>query len=353
MVQKKHSRSFRSLTIETKIILMTRFLRHTVVLYFLFTVGTLYGQTDSLVGTDLIDHYLVNDQINQADSTLQSQLKILNANNETDSLYHYPYYVGKITLLKTNAKAGIASAEKFVIEIRNKTDNKRTHYKSLLNLALFYDEVGETQKSYEVSKEALEIVLSMDDASLYEIGNARYNLAFGIYSLGNMEEATVHFKGALADFEAASTPKEKLADAYNAMGAMMWLSSKLDSAQFYYEKAVSTIEQAKEDTILNLYLSAVFKGNIALLQESRGQISESLETQKEIINISQKVIDWSTDEVIKTKAQRFQIRAIANLAGFYNDHGNVLRGNELINYAYKKRSEILEPTDPELAKNLV
>jgi CHAT domain-containing protein/tetratricopeptide (TPR) repeat protein len=315
--------------------------------------GNVYGQANSLTGTDLIDHYLVNDQIEQADSVLHLQLKELKADGKIDSLYRYPYYVGKIELDKTNANNAVVSTELFVLDIRNKTPDKRTHYKSLLNLALFYDEVGETQKSYEVSKEALEIVLSMDDASLYEIGNARYNLAFGIYSLGNMEEATVHFKRALTDFESASTPTEKLADAYNAVGAMMWMSSKLDSAQYYYEKAVSSVEQAKEDTILNLYLSAVFKGNIALLQESQGQISESLKTQKEIISISQKVINLSQDESLKSKAQQFQIRAIANLAGFYNDHGNVFRGNELIKYAYKKRGEILEPTDPELAKNLV
>ncbi len=322
--------------------------------FFLLTMGFSFAQNNSIYGVNLLDYYLINNQISKAKLELKTQINRLESQKLFDSLYQYPYYIGKISQNQNSTKKAISEAEHFANSVLEKTQNFRTHYKTLLNLVNFYDEVGENHKSIEVTKEALKNVQKINNASLDEIGKVQYNLGASYLAINNIDDAIVYFRKAIINYETEpNTSKKKLSDGYNAMGAMMWMSTKLDSAKIYYQKAIESISKNKGDKIENLYLATVIQSNISLLEYTQGNLSNALEIQKEVINNYEIVIVNSKDEVTKNKALRYQARALSNLAVFYNDLGNLKKSYEILKYSYKKKVSFLEPNDRELATTLI
>ena len=327
---------------------------YVVIGFLLITTGFCYAQKDSLSGIKLINYYLTNNQISKAASAINSQIEYFENNNLYDSLYQYPYYLGKIEQKKSSTETAILKAEEFTYSILNNTSNNRTKYKTLLNLVDYYDEVGKNHQSIQTTKEALELVKKVEDATLDEIGKVQYNLGASYLSISDVDDATHYFRKALKNYEAApTTSKKNLSDGYNAMGAVMWMATKLDSAKVYYQNAIESISENEGDSLENLYLATVIQSNISLLEYSQGNISNALLVQKEVIKNYGKVIQNSSDEFIKNKALRYQARALSNLAVFYNDVGNLLKAYEILKYSYTIKESFLEPTDRELATTLI
>lgn len=324
------------------------------ILLSLFIIENSQGQAHDFLNLKTIDSFLIKGSTKEADSTLKAQLDYIKTHNLTDSLYNYPYYVGKIELLNSNSKKASIKADAFLKSINKQTKNKRTQYKALLELASFYDEIGNNTKSLELTKLALETVNKTADATLEEIGKTEYNVGATYLSLGNVSQSKIYFKKALAHYEAyPSTSKEQLSDGYNAVGATMWMSSKLDSAKYYYSKAIKAINASKGNSLKNLYLGTVIESNLSLLEYTQGNLAEAIDIQNQVILNYETVINNYQDDNIVSKAKRFQARAISNLAVFYNEQGNLKKAYELIVYAYKKKKNIVEATDASLPTNLI
>ena len=312
------------------------------------------AQTQAPTGKALLDKLLSEEKIEEATKVVQLQIQNFKKNGQYDSLSNYPYYIGKISSKKNSTEQAIRDAERFVDNLILETPNRRIHITALMDLADLYDEFGKNQKSLDITQRALTTVLKLSDAKPEEIGKVRYNLGACNLSLSHLEEAARLFKAALKDYESSkTTPKKLLSDGYNAAGAVMWMSTKLDSAQFFYEKAISTIQEDEGDPIEKLYFATVIKSNISLLQYSEGNMTKALITQEAVINGYEKVIKEIGDEFIKSKSQRYQARAIANLSTFYNEIGNLSKSHELIKYSYEKKLLFLDPNDKELATTLI
>lgn len=313
-----------------------------------------FAQKKSILDTKAIDAFMLDQQVKKADSALVAQLQYLQQHNLNDSLYKYPYYVGKIELLKTNAPKASQMAEDFVRDITSKTKHQRTYYKALLSLSDFYDDIGNNEKSLETTKLAHAVVLKVKDATPEEVGKVEYNIGATQLSLGNVSEAKIYFQKALKHFESYKlTDKGQLSDGYNAVGATMWMSSKLDSAKYYYSKAGNTIETADGNPLYNAYLGTVIKSNISLLEYSQGNLAQAVSIQNEVIKNYEEVINNYTDENTVSKAKRFQARAISNLAVFYNEQGDLKKAYDILVYAYEKKKHIVEATDSTLGFSLI
>lgn len=324
-----------------------------ILLAALFFPYVSFAQKNDL-NTKIIDAFMLNNQVQKADSTLVSQLAYIRENSLNDSLPKYPYYVGKVELLKSNATNATDKAEEFLKYITTHTKNNRTYYKALLSLSSFYDEIGSNSKSLETTKLAHVIIQKVKDATPEEIGKVEYNVGATLLSLGNISEAKAYFQKALKNFESYKlTDKGQLSDSYNAVGATMWMSSKLDSAKYYYNKAVKTIESADGDPLYNSYLGTVIKSNISLLEYTQGNLVEAVSIQNEVIKSYEKVINDYNDENTVSKAKRFQARAISNLAVFYNEQGDLKKAHDILVYAYEKKKNIVEATDSTLGFSLI
>ncbi len=320
----------------------------------LLFANPVFGQTDTLTGVALIDKYLLEEKLKQADSILNEQLTFYNSQNLIDSLYAYPYYVGKIAQLKTNTNEGIQKATNFVNRIVASTTNKTTLYKSYKNISDFYDALGLNNEAYNASKTALNYALQIKNIKPEEIALMRSNMGYSAYSLNNFSESKQLYLQATKEYESSKTTKsEALADAYNTTATLMWHFNKLDSAQIYFEKAIKTIDKGASDKYNKLYLISVTKTNIALLEESKGNVSTSISIQKDIIKTLDNVIKNTNDQTTKERSKRIQSVALSNLGATYSDLGNLTQAYEIEKLAYKKKKEAYEPTDIRIANTLL
>ncbi|GGG27188.1 hypothetical protein GCM10011344_29960 [Dokdonia pacifica] len=310
------------------------------------------AQQDTLTGTALVDHLLLKEEVAKARKVVFTY--IAQYENTPDSLSNMPYYIGKLARLEGTLEKSLRQMEDFVTQMETNGATNKSLYLAKINMSQFYDEVGEVGKSLKVTEEALQHILKAENVTKSDIGKVKYNLGVSYISLDNLPKAKLFFKKALLDYESyPQIDNKKLSDGYNAMGAVMWMSSKLDSAAYYYDKASVIIKDASGDAIENLYYATVIQSNVSLLEHSQGHLSKALEVQNEVIHNYEKVIAEIQSPDVKIKAQRFQARAISNLSTFYNEMGNLTRANELIRYSYAKKKVFLEPTDDDVISTLV
>lgn len=330
------------------------YVNYALFLALFFIQSSSLAQEKDLLNTKIIDSFMLNKRIQKADSSLKAQITYLQNKNLNDSLHKYPYYVGKIELQKSNSTVASVKADAFLNTIFLTTNNQRTHYKSLLSLSNFYDEIGHNAKSLELTKSAYTAIQKVKDATPEEVGKVEYNVGATFLALGNISEAETYFKRALKNFESyKATDKGQLSDGYNAVGATMWMSTKLDSAKYFYTKALKTIEIAEGNPLYNSYLATVIKSNLSLLEYSQGDLAEAVTIQNDVITNYEKVIQNYTDENVVSKAKRFQARAISNLAVFYNEQGDLKKANDVLIYAFNKRKKLVETNDSSLGSSWI
>ncbi len=333
---------------------LPHFTYYIVIGFFLITTGFLFAQNDSISGIKQIDYYLENSQINKADSTLKLQITSFTTNNQLDSLYQYPYYIGMIEKEKSNTSKAAKVAVDFIKDLTKKTNNARTLYKSYLSLEELYIELGDDANSVIAAKKALEYAKTLEDITQEELGKINYAIGGDYYALYDLINAAVYFKQSVQAYERSQTvKKEKLADSYNGVAVSMWTLNKLDSAQFYFKKAIATTKESNLTAYDRTYYIVAFQFNLALVIDAQGHIGEAIELKKEIITKLQEIIEGSQDEILVKKSNRLQASAISNLAAFYHDTGYLTKAYEMMQYAYKKKKELFDATNPRLATNLV
>ena len=324
-------------------------LKRYVIFLFLISLSISYGQKKSTKGIVLLNELIAKKDYVHANKEVQFQIKELFQRKLLDSLKYYPYYLGKITLENSNTSNAILKAETFLENLRKAGATKRTLYNSYLNLTNFYDEIGDLNRSLELTKESLKTIQMVGDATQEEIGKTIYNLGVCHLSLGTINTAKKHFIDALKVYEAyPQTTSQNLSDGYNAMGAIMWMSTQLDSAKFYYHKGINILAQENTNQIKNLFTATSIRSNISLLEQALGNLSDALENQQNVISNYNKVINTTKDIELKEKARQNRLIAIYNLSIFYNEIGNLDKAKEFILYSYQLAQKLLDPSDPEL-----
>lgn len=314
----------------------------------------LSAQEKTITGTALIDSYLLNKQVKQADAALQSQIAAFKRAGQIDSLAQYTVYVGKISLLKSDSKNAALQAEIFFEDLKKNGASKRAQHEALNGLSLLYEDLGEIQKSFNAAQESLNVIRSVKDATHNEIGEAYYSLTYCYYISGKFLDANTQCKKALENFNKSNEKDyNRISDVNNFFGVMMWRSQKLDSAQYYFENAIKNLQKSKKDSIYKIYSAAGIKLNVSQIMESRGNISESMQTLEKVIADCSFVIKESKDEFTVERAKRLLWTGISNLGTINNNIGNVNRSYELVSYIYNKREQLYQPGDPEIARSIV
>lgn len=82
------------------------YVNYALILAFSFIQFTSFAQDKDHLNTKVLDSFMLNKHIQKADSALTAQTTYLQNNHLSDSLHKYPYYVGRIELLKSNAIDG-------------------------------------------------------------------------------------------------------------------------------------------------------------------------------------------------------------------------------------------------------
>jgi CHAT domain-containing protein/tetratricopeptide (TPR) repeat protein len=285
---------------------------------------------------------------------LQMHLDYHELSNQLDSLAEYIYLSGKINSELYNASTGINEVEKIIQKMKDQGASPMAVHDALINYMHFLDEQALVQRSYEVTLEAANIATTTADFPTLESGNTLYFLGVGALSLGRYRDARIHFDQALSYFLMDTIAAvNRLPDAYNAMGAMMWSATKLDSAQYFYDKSISAIFNTDKDSLEKSYLTAVAFSNIGLIQQSMGETSVAIQTLEETLRLYNRVIQHSENEEIVTKSRRNRLRALTSLAGIYNNLGNYQLSHVFLNSVLKLVKEISPPGDPGIFQSMI
>ncbi|MBA3985679.1 MAG: tetratricopeptide repeat protein, partial [Flavobacteriales bacterium] len=314
---------------------------------------SLFAQDAKVEKKELIN-LLKEKEYTKAATQLEKHLKVYRDLKNLDSLASYTYYVGKVKFHLSKAATAIEITEKFIIDLKNSGASDRNLFTANMGFVHLLDELGRTKMSYDITEKVLDYAIKMPDNTKEEIGYVYYNLGASALSLGDFNLAKMHFRKTLQNYETyEKTSGKKLADAYNAMGAVMWLSTKLDSAQFYYKLSVDAIHQSQTDSISKYFLSAITLSNVALIQQGQGKTAAAMKTLQTTLHNYQMVIKHSKEEGQMDKAKRYQWYAMSNLAVFYNDIGDFSMANTLLEYVLESQSAELQPDDIQLTKTQI
>lgn len=165
------------------------------------------AQEKTSTGTALIDTYLLNNQVKEADAALQSQIEVFKQAGQIDSLAQYTFYVGKVSLLKSDPKNAAKEAETFSEELKKLGASKRAQHIALHKLSYVYEDVGDIQKAFNAAQESLNTILSAKGTTPNEIGNAYYSLCYYYYLSGKFLDANTQCKKHL---RILASPKKRI-----------------------------------------------------------------------------------------------------------------------------------------------
>jgi len=307
------------------------------------------GQNNPIPNLNTIEKLLEDDKLTEAEALLQTKLSAFMDNEQIDSLYQFPIYIGKIESVKTDRARGFAAAENFMNKLHALTTNPRTLFLAYLSMDKMYVDLGDDASSVVASKKALEFAEKTPDITQKELGEIHYTIGGNYYALYDLSNAITYFKQSVTAYEKSeSARKEKLADAYNGVAVSMWTLNRLDSAEVYFHKAIATTKESELTAYDRDYYIVAFQFNLALVIDAQGHIGEAIELKKEIISKLQEIINGSEDDFLLKKAKRLQASAISNLAAFYNDTGYITRAYEMLQYAHGKKKEVYGLDSPRL-----
>ncbi|WP_052823440.1 CHAT domain-containing protein [Neotamlana sedimentorum] len=313
-------------------------------------ITTSKAQNKNELKFNLLDSLITAKQTKQANLLLKN---IIN-NKDTDSLYHLPYYIGKLELLKHNDTVKASNkAAGIILYLKKQTTNNRTLYKSYVRLSDFYVDLIDDKNAIIAAKKALVIAEQLPDIKPREIGLINYIIGGCYYAIYDIEQASIYFKNASQLYEKSkSIGKDVLADAYNGVAVSMWTMRQLDSAEIYFNKAIKAVNKSKLESFKRDYYVNAFKFNLALVYDDSGQVSDAIKTKEFIIKNLQHIINECPDKSLILKSKQLQASAYANLAGMYNDIGFYSKSLYLLKYAFMQKQEVFDANNPRLASNL-
>ncbi|VAV82499.1 hypothetical protein MNBD_BACTEROID02-358 [hydrothermal vent metagenome] len=313
-----------------------------------------FAQGNKFSGTKLIDNYLSTKLFKKADSILQLQVNELKSKQLYDSLVNYTYYVGKIALKLSDTKKATNKILKFVNYIKSSTNSPIILRQLYIELASFYELIGNPEKAYQYNLTALDYTSKIKEATGEDYGLIYGNLGTLSKRKGNISLALQHHKKALEYYESyPGSNKENLQIVYNSLGGMMWYSTKIDSALYYYNKAEKVLKLLEQTPINKYYRPALIQNNISAIYSSQGNVKKSMKTMENAISNLNAFIKSDGEDAKKESAKKFLFQNIENYAGIYKDIGDYKKAKELLSYSYTKKKKYFNPDSPELFKTKI
>ncbi|WP_298550926.1 CHAT domain-containing protein [uncultured Algibacter sp.] len=299
--------------------------------YILFALITfVYVQIHSAQNTSTTDLNYVKelitvDSLSKAETEIVSQISIFKSKNNHDTLVHYIYTLGKIQILKN---APIDKAILLSETISKVTTSKITLSKLNLELAKLYFEKGNQSEAYQYAKKAKMFAEGLTNKSL--LLEAEYYLGDYSMKLGNITNLENHIRAANSLIKKnKDKPYAYTARVLNLMGAVMFFSSKQDSAVYYFENALKNINNLPNNIENQLYLPAAIKGNLFLIKLNQGKHSESRKLVEESLILNQKFLNQTNNHPLLKRVKRNIALGYTNLSSLYFDLGDFNRSDQI------------------------
>ena len=267
-----------------------------------------------------------------------------------DSIAGYVYRYGRSVWRAKDAEQGAQAAERLlarVVAFRGPPARMLTAYEGL---SLFYYDVGRLKDCIRVDSIAL--VFAQQQAAHItptKLGRAYHYLAFDLAVAGEHGRAATLELAALDAYAKADPPASLLmAESSMGVGTAYWHLGRIQDADMAYGRTLELLGEAQDPASLLLKASAF--GNRGILWQAAGDLVKSRDGYLRSITIQDQVIRIATDPSMRERAIFNRTKGYVNLATIYFSVGDLARSNDLLQRAWKDRSAILEPGDPQLMR---
>lgn len=316
-----------------------------------FSLQAQQWHTDHL---NQLDELLSKEKYKEAQVLLKKNSATLQAKKRYYLLTDYIYYTGKIEGQLQNQTVATQATKHFLKTITTATDSLKVLRQAYLNVAMYYEYIGDAKNAYESDIKALELTKKWKEATPEHYGLIESNLAVLANRKGDITKSIKHSKKALKYLESyPKTEPKNLYLVYNTLGGSMWYESKIDSAVYYYQKAEKTLGLMVNNPLNKFYRPAVLQNNLAGIYEVQGDLEKALAAMKKSINYLNLFLKSDAADHKKEGAQEFLYTAIDNYAGFYKEMGDFEKAKELLEYSYKEKQKHFQADNPELYKSKI
>ncbi|MFK7756275.1 MAG: CHAT domain-containing protein [Flavobacteriales bacterium] len=302
-------------------------------------------------GTVLLDSLILAEDYVTAQSVLDIYKSELLGSNQIDSLVYYVYYHGKIESKLSSYNKAVQSTENFATQLKNSAPTGKTKKQILIELSSFYELMEDIETGLERNQEALELALTLQNETGSELGLIESNIGTYYQRKGDVGNALIHHRKAQAYYYSdENSSHESRYMTNNSLGGMMWYSSKLDSARYYYDLAFNEIIQADSSARNTLYRPAILKNNLAGIYAMNGQSEESMQAMESATSLLKQYLNGEMPDNKRLNAQQFYYQLIDNLGGAHKDLGDYQKAKKLISYAYEQKKKTFSDDSPEIFK---
>lgn len=277
---------------------------------------------------------------------VEAQLADVQGTAYADSLHRYLYKFGRAHRKLNGEAEGVAAAER-IYQLVHARGNPNNTLEALLDLSWTYYDVGEMKHCARVDSLAVLVADGSDLVSLDQKGRARQYLAFDHSIIGDHAKSAQWALAALEVYaKADSIAPIQQAESHTTAGVAFWHLGRIRAAEEQYLKALAVLGDATDEATLMRLVST--NGNLGVLWQNAGDLPKAKAYYHVSLRLSDQVIAASTDQFTRDEAVVARSRGYLNLATVYFQLGNDGRARELLDLAWKDRSSVLGPDDPQL-----
>jgi CHAT domain-containing protein len=293
-----------------------------------------------------IDDAILKKDLATADNLLQQKINGFIAQRNADSLNNCIEYVGKLEKEKTNADEAVKKVTAFIETIKTLNPSVPALAQSHIDAGEFYGSISKNDLAYKSNKQAFDIAVHYYKNATAKLGSIQSNMGTYAQRLGNVSLSEQHQRQALRYLTGdPKAEQESLYISYNNMGSILWYASQLDSAIYFFDKALAALKKTEATPINQFYRSAVVENNIAGIYSLKGKTTKAIEAMQSCIVNLKKFLATKEPHSKKTTAITFQLEATDNLAGIYKELGDYKKAYELLNYSYSQKQQKLDKDD--------
>ena len=206
----------------------------------------------------------------------------------------------------------------------------------------FFSTTGKSKEGYDASEMALKFTLLQPGHTQLDIARCEYNLGTYAYKMGNVSLSQMHYRRAMQiRIDEKDTDPEDIYLSANGMGAMMWFSSKYDSASLYYHMALDALKKMPGTDLNKYFRPGNIENNLAALYSAEGKTTDAVQAMHNTINDFQNFVNGKEAGAKKQSAIQGLYEAIDNLAGIYKEIGDYSKAGELLKYSYHQKLQKL------------
>ncbi len=242
------------------------------------------------------------------------------------------YPLGKIEFLEDKSTS-FPQAKQFLDQLLKQGNKDTIAYEALLGMGLLHVDQGTVIEAQEYVLQAASLAKKRGDVQ--RMVASEFHLSEIGLKLGDFNELTARTENALSLLKKNSHQSFLLAPRiYNYKAALMNFRGMPDSANYYFEKAIKSIDKTNRDPEHSLYLPGTIYGNWFLVKQTTGEFQEAMQLTLKSIERFNTFLAQTNNHPLTEKVHGNLNIAYRNLGALYVDRGQPERARQIAQLGY-------------------